>query len=169
MDQPSHELILPQYMQFSIMMGLVPLDLGGTFLERAQFLIPSQLRLTGVQDLGSAFGALDVTGVGVGASPFAEALLMNSPSALPWTFAILFLLAVIPCVLAAAIPALTLVSYALLLFYGRSDLWTFFFFALYIGLLMTLFGRLTTSSFSESIGSSTASAAGRQPMPGVRR
>ena len=26
---------------------------------------------------------------------------MNSPSALPWTFAILFLLAVIPCVLAA--------------------------------------------------------------------
>ena len=37
---PLHELILPQYMQFSIMMGLVPLDLGGTFLERAQFLIP---------------------------------------------------------------------------------------------------------------------------------
>ena len=167
---PLHELILPQYMQFSIMMGLVPLDLGGTFLERAQFLIPSQLRLTGVQDLGSAFGALDVTGVGVGASPFAEALLMNSPSALPWTFAILFLLAVIPCVLAARrFPALTLVSYALLLFYGRSDLWTFIFFALYIGLLMTLFGKLTTSSFAESIGSSTASTAGNQPMPGVRR
>ena len=167
---PLHELILPQYMQFSIMMGLVPLDLGGTFLERAQFLIPSPLRLTEVQDFGSAFGALDVTGVGVGASPFAEALLMNSPSALPWTFAILFLLAVIPCVLAARrFPALTLVSYALLLFYGRSDLWTFFFFALYIGLLMTLFGKLATSSFAESIGSSTASTAGSPPMPGVRR
>ena len=167
---PLHEVILPEYMQFSIMMGLVPLDLGGTFLERAQFLIPSQLRLTEVQDLGSAFGALDVTGVGVGASPFGEALLMNSPSALPWTFAILFLLAVIPCVLAARkFPALTLVSYALLLFYGRSDLWTFFFFALYIGLLMTLFGRLATSSFAESIGSSTVSAAGSPPMPGVRR
>ena len=60
-------------------------------------------------------------------------------------------------------------SYALLLFYGRSDLWTFFFFALYIGLLMTLFGKLATSSFAESIGSSTASTAGSPPMPGVRR
>jgi hypothetical protein len=168
---PLHEVILPQYMQFSVSMGLVPPDLGGTFLERAQFLLPSELRLTHLEDFGLGFGALGVTGTGVGASPFAEAQMMNGASGLVLTFAILFVLAVLPAALAARrFPALTLVSFALLLFYGRSDLWTYLFFALYIALLVTLFAKLATSSrWQAAAEPSPARFPTGHPFPEVRR
>jgi hypothetical protein len=138
---PLHEFILPQYMQFTLALGLVPTDIGGTFLERAQFLLPSGLRLTPIQDFGHSFAELGVTGVGVGASPFAEADLNSFLGSSELSFVVLLLASVLLIIAAARRwPAFSLVSYALVLFYGRSDFWTLTFFAVYVAALISILG-----------------------------
>lgn len=141
-----HEFILPQYMHFSMAMGLVPEDLGGSFVERSQFLLPAFLRITQITDLGSAFYALDLAGVGVGASPFAEAALVGDLQSTELSFAIIFLAIAILMVVSSRIwPGFTCAIFGLILVYGRSDFWTFMFFAVYISILLWLirrFGRI---------------------------
>jgi hypothetical protein len=139
-----HEFILPQYMQFSIDMGLVPGDLVGSFIERAQFLLPAPLRLTQIVGFGQAFFELRLTGVGIGASPFGEAILVaGAGQSAVWFFAGLFVVWVIFMrLMAERMYVVTVVSYGLLLVYGRSDFWTMAFFAIYISLLLWLLSVL---------------------------
>jgi len=139
-----HEFILPQYMQFSIDMGLVPDTLGGTFIERGQFLIPATFRLTQIVDFGQAVFRLGLTGVGVGASPFGEAILVaGSGLRAVWFFAGLFVAWLIFVrLMTERMYLVTVVSYGLLIVYGRSDFWTMVFFAIYISLLVWLLSIL---------------------------
>jgi hypothetical protein len=134
-----HEFILPQYMHFSVAMNLVPADLGGSFWDRAWFLVPSPVRLVEITDFGRAFFQLRVTGVGLGASPFGEAELNAFLGSTTFSFVSLYVFALLLMVAARRrFPVFTLVSYGLLLVYGRSDFWTYMFFAAYISLLISL-------------------------------
>jgi hypothetical protein len=141
-----HEFILPQYMHFSIAMGLVPPDLGGSFLDRAQFLLPNELRVTEIVDFGRAFYRLGITGVGLGASPFGEAELnafFGSPEA---SFVIVFTAAVAAMhFLAKKFPIYTIVAFGLLLVFGRSDFWTYMFFVCYVSVLILLLAKFPAS------------------------
>jgi len=135
-----HEFILPQYMHFAIGMGLVPPGLGGSFLERMQFLLPSFLRLSEITDIGRQFFALHITGVGVGASPFAEAELNNFFGSPYLSFVLVYVfLAVVMVVASRRLPIVTCILYGLMLVYGRSDFWTMAFFAVYVSLLVKVF------------------------------
>ncbi|MEE9094756.1 hypothetical protein [Pseudarthrobacter phenanthrenivorans] len=141
-----HEFILPQYMHFAIGMGLVPPGLGGSFIERAQFLLPSFLRLSRITDIGREFFALHITGVGVGASPFAEAELNNFFGSPYLSFVLLYvLLAAIMVLASKRLPLMTCIFYGLMLVYGRSDFWTMAFFGVYVSLLVKIFVDFSTA------------------------
>lgn len=145
-----HEFILPQYMHFAMGMGLVPAELGGSFFQRAQLLLPSPLRLTEVTDLGSEFYELRLTNVGIGASPFGEAELNSFLGSTQFSFVILFVLAIfLMVVLKNYLPIFTAVSFGLLLVYGRSDSWTYLFFVIYVSILVSVFIRLPKSKMFE--------------------
>ncbi|MDD7941979.1 hypothetical protein PHK61_26540 [Actinomycetospora lutea] len=134
-----HEVVLPQYTDFAVVQGLVPVGTGGTLLEKVQFLLPGPLRITEVQDFGSAFENLDLSGVGLGASPFAEARLSPLFGSYGVTFVAIFTILLLVLVVSARkMPLLTTVLYGLLLFYGRSDVATLLFFAVYVSLLLFL-------------------------------
>lgn len=138
-----HEFALPQYMHFAIQMGLVPHDISGTFVERAQFLLPSFLRITDIETFGQAFYDLRITNVGLGASPFGEATLNNffgSPTA---SFVIVWIASLgIALVCSRRLPTVTVVLYSLLVVYGRSDFWTMMFYVVTIAAIIEVFLRL---------------------------
>lgn len=142
-----HEFILPQYMHFSMAMGLVPPDLGGTFLERSQFLLPNILRITEITDFGRAFYRLGITGVGLGASPFGEAQLSYFFGNTEISFAIVFVAAVALMIFfARRAPIYTVVAFGLLVVYGRSDFWTYMFFVSYVSAAIFLLSKFPASS-----------------------
>ncbi|WP_142028786.1 hypothetical protein [Arthrobacter sp. SLBN-112] len=142
-----HEFILPQYMHFSMAMGLVPPDLGGTFLERSQFLVPDILRLTQIVDFGRAFYRLGITGVGLGASPFGEAQLNSFFHSTELSFAFVFLIAVTMMIfLARWAPVYSVVAFGLLIVFGRSDFWTYMFFVCYVSAVVFILSKFPASS-----------------------
>lgn len=132
-----HEFILPQYMQFSLDMNLLRDDFGGSFISRAQFLLPGFLRLSQPRDLGATFEQLKLTPVGVGVSPFAE---MQTAFGAEWVS--LGIAAVMTCgfaivrLCASRFPAVALLATAQLFIAGRSDVWISIFFVSYAGMLL---------------------------------
>ncbi len=144
-----HEVILPQYMHFALVLNFVPPDFGGPFLERAQFLLPGPLRLTEPIDLSKAFFSSGTAGVGVGSSPFAEASIIDPAIPTECSFAALVLgLVVLMVVAARRVYFVALLAYAQLITFGRSDTWIALFFIVYIGLLLHVLVRLSGRAVS---------------------
>lgn len=132
-----HEFALPQYVQFSVQMNLVPVSVFADFVARGQLLLPDFLRTREVRDPGQVFADLQITGVGVGSSPFGEALQGSDVPLAFFTgsFAILILAML---VLSRTLPEMIIFGFPLLLFYGRSDFWILVFFLAYSSILMRL-------------------------------
>lgn len=138
-----HEFVLPQHMQFSLHMGIVPSDFGGNFWDRAQFLVPSFLRWADPVDLGSAFYSYGTTNVGVGVSPFAEAEMTNPSLPTQGVFVATFVVLVVAVVLAARrFPIVGVLGFAQLTIFGRSDTWIAAFFVIYTALAVYVILKL---------------------------
>lgn len=146
-----HEFILPQYMHFAVTSGYISPTFGGNFFARAQFLIPGPLRWGEPVDLALAFYKTGTANVGVGASPFAEAAVATQMIPVELTFALLFnaiLLLVVVC--SRSLPFITIVGFAQLLTFGRSDTWIAMFFVIYVGLALHTLTFLTRKSTHET-------------------
>lgn len=142
-----HEFILPQYMHFGLAMNFVSPDFGGSFLERAQYLLPGPLRITEPVNLAQAFFYTGASEVGVGSSPFAEAQMIATWLPVELTFALLILgLVLFMVVLSRGLPFVSLIAFSQLLTFGRSDTWISMFFIVYIGLLLHVVDRVLAGS-----------------------
>lgn len=165
-----HEFILPQHMHFALAMGVVPPEFGGSFWSRSQFLLPSPLRWSAPVDLGSAFYMFGATNVGVGVSPFAEASMTSKDLPTELVFALTFFaIILIIAQFSRGFPAITVIGYAQLLVFGRSDTWIAAFFIIYCGIAVSLILSLGGSidrkvSRSAEHGRQTR---GAQGLPGV--
>jgi hypothetical protein len=160
-----NEFILPQHMQFALDKAVVPSDFGGSFWSRAEFILPKQLRLGNPVDLGTAFSSYDVTGVGIGASPFAEFEMALGRGAM-WlglTAVVTFLMAFIRLA-SRRFPGIAVVAFAQLLIFGRSDTWIAAFFVAYSGLVVEVMSRRNRKN-SEDLpsGHEYSRATGRTP------
>lgn len=134
------EFALPQYMQFTIRMGSVPFDLAGTFFQRAWLMLPSFLRPVHAIDFGQAFAALNQTSVGVGASPFGEAELVNWLGSPAITLILLWFGSIFVALqIGRVFPRSGGLSLALIYFYGRGDFWTQAFFIVALAISVTFF------------------------------
>lgn len=159
------EFALPQYMQFSVNMGYIPMGTGEGFWSRAWLLVPGPLRLEPIVDFGKAFASLGATTVGVGASPFAEATLAPVAGSIVLSVGLLFSGSVLFATLVSRFfPGAGPLVYSLILFFGRGDFWTQAFYILYLSaaiwILLLLFRANTRSSSrreSSPLGSASIS------------
>lgn len=134
-----HEFILPQCFLFSLIeFPALLTNYNYNYFIGSWLMLPKFLRLIEVRDMGSSFAELNLTNVGIGAHPMAEAYL----NSVEWS-SILFVLATVILIMGVYMLSRWDSGFAMLgipyiLIWGRSDLWVTLFFIFYGGILLFL-------------------------------
>lgn len=141
LEHTLHEFALPFYNVLTVEQYGDYVRPSTSFIELAQFLLPSEMRFSTVRDFGTEIETLMKQfgqNVGYGGHPYAESLAYSTQSPALMLLLLNGSLIAVCAVLIRINPTYTLIAVPFLALWGRSLFWISLFFIIYGGLIMAI-------------------------------